>query len=138
MSKISDQLMVLRKHSLVYCNREGTIVYYRIDREKVSSIIRSYYSLLSLSENNYYISHIISDPFSDESYKIYSILANETRCEMMQKIATGEKFVNELCDMFYLEQPTISMHLNSIQKNNLIYCKKVKTKKYYHIAPLIV
>lgn len=133
MSKISDQLTVLRKSEIVTFKRERTTIYYSLNKEKVISIINSYYDLLNISGNGYMINEIVSDPFGEKSFQIYKVLANETRCDMLIQIANKERYVTELCNMFYLEQPTISMHLSSIKKQKLIYSKKKQTTNYYYL-----
>lgn len=136
MSKISDQLMVLRRHNLTTFKKDRTIVHYTADMDMILSNNQRFMAQLTLPSENYYIHQIVKHPMSDESYLLYKVLANETRCELMVKIAQKERYVNELCDMFYLEQPTISMHLNTLKRCHLLGCRKHKTNKYYYISPL--
>lgn len=130
MSKISDQLMVLRKSKLVDSVKDGIARMYALNTDQFKEIVVNYVGELKSSEKSI-VERIIAEPFSDFSFKVYKALANETRCEMLCKISEKDRYVNELCDMFYLEQPTISMHLKMIQDVDLIFCKKIKTKRYY-------
>ena len=134
-SKISDQLTVLRKNDLVKYRRQGNLVNYCIDKKKFYDQLFAYYKELATDLNDHYISFIFQRPFDPECLNIYKVLANETRCEIMIHVAKKNLSVSELCNMFYLEQPTISMHLRYMKQLNLISSKRQKTLKYYFISP---
>jgi len=140
LSKICDQLTVLRKYDYVKSTVSRTKRYYYNHNDKVLDILTSYCKKLGLEFELKYdgvnigsFYNVIRDPFNLDNMRIYKLLANDNRCSMLVKIFEKELSVKDMCGMYYLEQPTISMHLIDIRKEGLVKGKKVGKLKYYYI-----
>ncbi len=163
MSKISDQLMVLRKEDIVRCEKKSTKVFYVLNKEKVRKVLDDYLAMVkthlvliqagqTLKEGQSSEAPIAMKPLvniearetaqqikyeagnqSETVREIFAALANETRCEALVRLAEKEQFVNEMCEKFYLEQPTVSLHLNMLKKVGLVNSRKKSLKVYYNL-----
>ena len=159
MSKISDQLMVLRKEDIVNCEKKSTKVFYSLNKEKVRKILDDYIHMVrgqlqslqagaaaantavamkplvsvTARETTQDIQFDNAVTSTDNVREIFAALANETRCEALVRLAEKEQFVNEMCEKFYLEQPTVSLHLNMLKKVGLVDSHKKSLKVYYNL-----
>ena len=157
MSKISDQLMVLRKEDIVNCEKRSTKVFYTLNKEKVRKVLDEYIHMvkghLGAQGNDAAVPAVAMKPLvqvtaretsneimyqeanasADSVREIFAALANETRCEALIRLAEKEQFVNEMCEKFYLEQPTVSLHLNMLKKVGLVDSHKKSLKVYYNL-----
>lgn len=156
MSKISDQLMVLRKEDIVNCDKKSTKVFYTLNKDKVIKVIEDYMTMVKTHntapastssaasvEMKPLVSVTARETATDIQYdapessehvrEIFAALANETRCEALIRLAEKDQFVNEMCEKFYLEQPTVSLHLNMLKKVGLVDSKKKSLKVYYNL-----
>ena len=158
MSKVSDQLMVLRKEDIVRCDKKSTKVFYSLNKEKVRKILEDYIQMVrthlvqataadgaavtmkplvsvtareTAQDIQFQNDHPITS--SDSVRDIFAALANETRCEALIRLAEKEQFVNEMCEKFYLEQPTVSLHLNMLKRVGLVDSHKKSLKVYYNL-----
>src|ERR1700710_2766145 len=54
----------------------------------------------------------------------FAALADPTRRAILARLATGDADVSELMRPFALSQPTISKHLNVLERAGLVMCKR--------------
>jgi len=54
----------------------------------------------------------------------FAALADPTRRAILARLATGDADVSELMKPFVLSQPTISKHLNVLERAGLVRCKR--------------
>ena len=131
-SSISDQLKVLKDADLVTYEKIGLFVYYSLNHEKLMDYVKEFKEKIGDTHNSI-IHEIDQDVFNDRKLNVYKILANENRCEILGYLVKNSYSVKDLMDLFYLEQPTISMHLLMLEKGNFLLAKKVGTKRIYSI-----
>jgi DNA-binding transcriptional ArsR family regulator len=61
---------------------------------------------------------------TDQLSLAFSALADPTRRAILARLASGDADVSELMKPFALSQPTISKHLNVLERAGLIRCKR--------------
>jgi DNA-binding transcriptional ArsR family regulator len=62
---------------------------------------------------------------SDEQLNLaFAALADPTRRAILSRLATGDADVSELMKPFALSQPTISKHLNVLERAGLVMCTR--------------
>jgi DNA-binding transcriptional ArsR family regulator len=54
----------------------------------------------------------------------FAALADPTRRAILARLASGDADVSELVKPFVLSQPTISKHLNVLERAGLVMCKR--------------
>jgi len=59
-------------------------------------------------------------------------LADPTRQKILEMLIDGEKTVSEIVDAFNLSQPTVSHHLDTLTRYNLLSSRKEGKHVYYH------
>lgn len=127
-SKISDQLMVLRRAGLVNSEKRSNKMYYYLLKDVVCKNLEDY---LALAKGKWQGKLDNQEKLKVDPIEIFSSLANETRCEIYLFLAQKEMFVNEVCDSFYLEQPTVSIHLNQMKQVGLLTSYKKSLNMLY-------
>jgi len=127
-SKISDQLMVLRRAGLVNSEKRSNKMFYYLLKDVVCKNLDDY---LTLAKSKWQGKLENQDKLKVDPIEIFSSLANETRCEIYLFLSQKEMFVNEVCDSFYLEQPTVSIHLNQMKKVGLLTSYKKSLNMLY-------
>jgi ArsR family transcriptional regulator len=127
-SKISDQLMVLRRAGLVNSEKRSNKMYYFLIKDEINKKLKDY---LSLAKNKWQGKPSNQEKLKAAPIEIFSSLANDTRCEIFLFLSQKEMFVNEVCDSFYLEQPTVSIHLNQMKKVGLLSSYKKSLNMLY-------
>jgi DNA-binding transcriptional ArsR family regulator len=65
----------------------------------------------------------------------FSALSDPTRRAILERLASGEKTVLELCKPFAMSQPAISRHLRVLEESGLITRRIDGTKRPCRIAP---
>jgi DNA-binding transcriptional ArsR family regulator len=61
---------------------------------------------------------------SDSLTMAFAALADPTRRAILARLASGDADVSELMKPFALTQPTISKHLNVLERAGLVMCKR--------------
>ncbi|HEY0800869.1 MAG TPA: metalloregulator ArsR/SmtB family transcription factor [Steroidobacteraceae bacterium] len=56
--------------------------------------------------------------------RAFAALADPTRRAILARLAAGDADVSELMKPFVLSQPTISKHLNVLERAGLVVCKR--------------
>ncbi len=65
----------------------------------------------------------------------FAALGDATRFAIIQRLSRGELSVSELTSQFSLTQPTITNHLNVLEKAGLIARRKVAQKRICRLNP---
>ena len=65
----------------------------------------------------------------------FSALGDATRFAIIQRLSKGELSVSELTSQFSLTQPTITSHLNVLEKAGLIVRRKAAQKRICQLNP---
>ncbi len=130
---ISDQLRCLRQADIVNARKEGLHVFYDLNKSVIENRIRAFWNDLEYYERCDSIKLLLNALFQPSQLMIYKMLANENRLEMLSYLLHHEYSVTELSDLFYLEQPTISMHLAILEKGGILSVKSVSTRRIYSI-----
>jgi DNA-binding transcriptional ArsR family regulator len=65
----------------------------------------------------------------------FSALGDATRYAIVQRLSQGEQSVSELTSLFSLTQPTITSHLNVLEKAGLIERRKAAQKRIARLKP---
>lgn len=64
------------------------------------------------------------EPPTDRLDRAFAALADPTRRAILARLASGDADVSELMKPFVLSQPTISKHLNVLERAGLVVCKR--------------
>jgi DNA-binding transcriptional ArsR family regulator len=67
--------------------------------------------------------------------KQFAALGDVTRYAIVQRLSQGEQSVSELTSLFSLTQPTITSHLNILEKAGLIERQKAAQKRISKLKP---
>jgi DNA-binding transcriptional ArsR family regulator len=65
----------------------------------------------------------------------FAALGDVTRYAIVQRLSQGEQSVSELTSLFSLSQPTITSHLNVLEKAGLIERQKAAQKRIIKLKP---
>lgn len=65
----------------------------------------------------------------------FAALGDVTRYAIVQRLSQGEQSVSELTSLFSLTQPTITSHLNVLEKAGLIERQKAAQKRIAKLKP---
>jgi ArsR family transcriptional regulator len=65
--------------------------------------------------------------------KFFKALSNSERIDMFEFIRKKEMFALEMGKLFYLEQPTVSHHLNTLRRAGIIKTRKEGRNVFYSI-----
>src|SRR5947199_2416850 len=69
-------------------------------------------------------SHMAIHESDDTLSLAFGALADPTRRAILARLASGDADVSELMKPFALSQPTISKHLNVLERAGLVICKR--------------
>ena len=75
---------------------------------------------LDLYIANWQYSHMAIDTHADRLSAAFAALSDPTRRAILVRLATGDADVSELMKPFALSQPTISKHLNVLERAGLV------------------
>lgn len=70
--------------------------------------------------------------------EIFKALADRTRQDIMELLASGEKNVTDICAEFDISQPTVSHHLRILKNCDLLAMRKEGKNVYYCVRQEIV
>lgn len=65
----------------------------------------------------------------------FAALGDATRYAIVQRLSQGQQSVSELTSLFSLTQPTITSHLNILEKAGLIERQKAGQKRISRLKP---
>jgi DNA-binding transcriptional ArsR family regulator len=65
----------------------------------------------------------------------FAALGDLTRYAIVQRLSQGEQSVSDLTSLFSLTQPTITSHLNVLEKAGLVERRKVAQKRIITLKP---
>jgi DNA-binding transcriptional ArsR family regulator len=65
----------------------------------------------------------------------FSALADQTRTEIVDALATRPRTVNEIVGMFAITQPAISRHLKVLREAGLVRVVPEGKSRVYHLDP---
>lgn len=68
----------------------------------------------------------------------FAALGDVTRYAIVQRLSQGEQSVSELTSLFSLTQPTITSHLNVLEKAGLIERQKAAQKRIAKLKPAAI
>src|ERR1700731_931175 len=69
-------------------------------------------------------SHMAMNIHADRLSLTFAALADPTRRAILSRLALGNADVSELMEPFVLRQPTISKHLNVLERAGLVVCTR--------------
>src|SRR5579859_5008164 len=75
---------------------------------------------------------------STHHHKAICGLGDVTRYAIVQRLSQGEQSVSELTSLFSLTQPTITSHLNVLEKAGLIERQKAAQKRIAKLKPEVI
>lgn len=74
--------------------------------------------------------------YDDESLnKVFHVLSDPTRREIIRRLAGGEMTVMKLAEPFDMSLPAVSKHLRVLEKAGLLSMRKEGTYRYYYLNP---
>ncbi len=65
---------------------------------------------------------------------LFKALGDKNRLKLLYILSDGEKCVSELLPYFEILQPTVSVHLFSLQDHGLLKVRRHGRKRYYSLA----
>jgi len=69
--------------------------------------------------------------------RLFEMLSDATRLEIMLLLAKGEKNVTNLCAALKLQPPAVSHHLGILRMTRLVVGRKQGQQAFYALAPHI-
>lgn len=66
--------------------------------------------------------------------QVFKALSDPNRLKLMYLLMDGEKCVSELLPFFDILQPTVSVHLLSLEDSGLLNVRRKGRKRYYSLA----
>jgi DNA-binding transcriptional ArsR family regulator len=132
-ASVSDQLRLLKDLELVSYEKEGLYSNYHLNREKFQASLDRFHNNIAERCDNSVLMKLKNNIWDIELLPLFGVFANECRCELFSYLAKRPYSVNEIVDLFYLEQPTISMHLSVMERAKLVKSEKAGTKRIYSL-----
>ncbi len=80
------------------------------------------------------IQDIITRDDLDRRSDIFKALGDRNRLKLLYLLMDGEKCVSELLPFFEILQPTVSIHLLSLQDLGLLKARRHGRRRYYSLA----
>ena len=77
---------------------------------------------------------IITGDDLERRSEIFKALADKNRLKLLYLLIDGEKCVSELLPFFDILQPTVSIHLLSLQDLGLLKARRNGRRRYYSLA----
>ena len=65
----------------------------------------------------------------------FAALADPTRAEILDAVATRPRSVNEIVSLFDISQPAISRHLRVLRESGLVSVRPHGQNRVYHLEP---
>lgn len=65
----------------------------------------------------------------------FAALADDTRLEIVDELAKGERSVSQLVALFDLTQPSISQHLKVLREAGLVTVRPQAQRRMYSLSP---
>lgn len=65
----------------------------------------------------------------------FAALADDTRMQIVETLAAGERSVNELVELFPISQPAISRHLRLLRESGVVEVAPVGKQRIYRLRP---
>jgi DNA-binding transcriptional ArsR family regulator len=65
----------------------------------------------------------------------FAALADDTRVQIVEALAAGERSVNELVDLFTISQPAISRHLRLLREAGVVDVAPAGKQRIYRLNP---
>ena len=70
--------------------------------------------------------------------ELFRALAHPTRIRILERLAQGERTVQDLQDALGLEQPIVSQQLAALRAKNIVTVRRERTQAFYALrSPLI-
>lgn len=66
--------------------------------------------------------------------ELCQVLADASRLEILQHLATGEKTVSQLVELMELRQSNVSQHLAQLRQRGLVGTRRVGTTIFYSLV----
>jgi DNA-binding transcriptional ArsR family regulator len=123
LQRISDHLSILRRRSLLTFTKEGRNVHYLFNKQLLIDTCRDSLSWLGVDLDAYQAEPKQDVPLPVQE-KILKLLSSEGRCLILEKIKDKELTVNEIQSQIFLEQQTVSDHLQLMKKASFISTKQ--------------
>ena len=70
--------------------------------------------------------------------ELLKALANPARLRIVSILASGERSVNEICELSGLKQSLVSQQLKILRLNDIVQCRKEVPRSYYSLKELNV
>ncbi len=65
----------------------------------------------------------------------FAALADDTRVQIVEALAAGERSVNELVDLFTISQPAVSRHLRLLREAGVVDVAPAGKRRIYRLNP---
>lgn len=67
--------------------------------------------------------------------KLFSVLSEQNRLDIIELLKTGAKPVNEITDRLRLNQPQVSKHLKVLADAGIVVVHPIAQQRYYQLQP---
>jgi ArsR family transcriptional regulator len=69
---------------------------------------------------------------------LFRALAHPTRIRLLEQLVAGERTVQDLQELLYLDQPVVSQHLAALRAKSVVTVRRERTQAYYSLrSPLV-
>jgi DNA-binding transcriptional ArsR family regulator len=65
----------------------------------------------------------------------FAALADDTRLQIVEALAAGDRSVTELVDLFPISQPAISRHLRLLREADIVHVEPSGKQRIYQLNP---
>lgn len=69
------------------------------------------------------------------NYKMFQVLSEPNRLDILELLQTGSKSVNEIVSRLRLNQPQVSKHLRVLADAGMVAVKPIAQHRYYLLKP---
>lgn len=66
---------------------------------------------------------------------VFAALADDTRMQIVEALATDDRSVSELVELFTISQPAISRHLRLLREAGVVGVEPVGKQRIYRLKP---
>jgi DNA-binding transcriptional ArsR family regulator len=67
--------------------------------------------------------------------KAFEALADQTRLEIVELLASGERNAGEIASHFNVSRPAVSRHLRVLREHGLVQARQVQQHRIYSLEP---
>ena len=122
--RISDHLGILRRKDFIRFRKEGRKVFYDLNKNRIWFIVIKFLKWLDVDLEAY--------PFPigrhldgiDSLVNVLRVFASEGRCSIIRILRNEMLSVNEIQERVFLEQQTVSDHLQKLRKAGFVIAHK--------------